>query len=188
MSYQAERAAEILGRESLPAALSVEEIATLQVHDEQLPELRLREDQMPMAEVFRVLQRASLAATWRKAIQRAIDSGELRQDDGKITATEFKRWLDVQGDSPSTLIQSWFALHARERKAPGGRKWTPGKWTPERKAELRDYRERHGTRAAAQKYGISDGRVRQLLPQEPPSQTASTLLMPEKRTMRKRKA
>jgi hypothetical protein len=180
MSYQAERAAEILGRESLPAALSIEEIAILQTHEEQLPELRLRDDQLPMAEVFRVLQRASIAATWRKAIQRAIDAGELHQADGKITATEFKRWLDVQGDSPSTLIQSWFAQHSREPKSPGRKKWTP-----EKLAELRDYRDKHSTNAAAKKFGISDGRVRQLLPTEKPP---DNWLVPKKRTMRKRKA
>jgi hypothetical protein len=176
MSYQAERAAEILGRESLPAALTIEEIATLQTHDEQLPELRLRDDQMPLAEVFRVMQRASLAATWRKAMQRAVAAGELQHADGKITAYAFQRWLETQGDSPSLLIRGWFALHARERKAPGGRKWTPKKL-----AELRDKR---GTKAAARQFGISEARVRQLLPTEKPP---DNWLVPEKRTMRKRK-
>jgi hypothetical protein len=178
MSYQAERAAEILGRESLPAALSIEEIATLQTHDEQLPELRLRDDQLPMAEVFRVMQRASLAATWRKAIQRAIDAGDLQQADGKITAAEFKRWLDVQGDSPSLLIRGWFEAHARGRRSSGG------KWTDEELAELRAYRDLHGTRAAARRFRISEARIRQLLPNEKPP---AAWLMPEKRTVRKRK-
>jgi hypothetical protein len=155
-AYHAARAAEILGLDALPDRLTVAEIAALQVHDEQLPELRLSEEQSPLAEIFRVLQRATIADTWCKAMQAAIDAGELRQADGKITATEFKRWLDVQGDPPSLLIQSWFSLHARERK----------KWTDERLAALRAFRDEHGTKAAARKFGISEARIRQLLPNE----------------------
>jgi len=172
-AYHAARAAEILGRESLPDRLTVKEIATLQVHDEQLPELRLSEEQLPLGGVLRVLQRATIADTWCKAMQAAIDAGELRQADGKITATELKRWLDVQGDPPSLLIQSWFALHARERK----------KWTDEKLAELRAFRDLHGTKAASRKFGITEARVRQLLPTEKPT---ANWLMPEKRTKRGR--
>ncbi len=161
-AYHAARAAEILHRESLPDGLTVEEIAILQIHDEQLPELRLSEDQLPLAGVFRVLQRATVAATWRKAIQRAIDAGGLQQADGKITATKFKRWLETKGDPPSMLIQGWFALHARNRKSPGD------KWTDEELAELRELRDKHGTKAAAQRFGITTARVRQLLSAKKP--------------------
>jgi hypothetical protein len=161
-AYHAARAAEILHRESLPDGLAVEEIAILQIHDEQLPELRLSEDQLPLAGVFRELQRATVAATWRRAMQRAIDAGELREDDGKITATEFKRWLEKQGDPPSMLIQGWFALHTRDRKSPGD------KWTDDELAELREIRDKHGTKAAAQRFGITTARVRQLLPAQKP--------------------
>lgn len=41
------------------------------------------------------------------------------------------------------------------------------RWTEERLAELRSYRDEHGAKAAGDKFGISDGRVRQLLPKEP---------------------
>jgi hypothetical protein len=183
MSYHAARAAEILGRESLPEGLTVDEIAILQTHDEQLPELRLSQDQSALAGVYRALQRATIASTWRKAIRRAIDAGELQEADGKIAAAEFKRWLDVQGDQPSLLIEGWFTLHARERRSPGG------KWTDEELAALRDYRDKHGTKAAARQFGISESRVRQLLPTEkPPRKSHLALLEPGKRpTMRKRK-
>jgi hypothetical protein len=158
-AYEAARAAEILGLEALPAALTIEEIAILQVEWRSLDEKE--------------------RSTWCKAMRAAIDAGELRQTDGKITAAEFKRWMHEYGGFPSMLIEGWFALHARERKSPGGEKWTP-----ERKDELRAYRDEHGTKAAARQFGISEARVRQLLPTEKPP---ATWLMPEKRTMRKRK-
>ncbi len=37
-------------------------------------------------------------------------------------------------------------------------------WTPERLDELRTYRAEHGTKAAAEKFGVSGARVRALLP------------------------
>jgi hypothetical protein len=161
-AFHAARAAEILHREPLPESLNVEEIAVLQTHDEPLPELRLSQDQLPMAWVIRVLQRDGIANTWRKAMQCAIAAGELQEADGKITAAEFKRWLETQGDTPSMLIRGWFSLHARGRKSPGGR------WTDEEVAELRECRDERGTRAAARQFGISEARVRQLLSAQKP--------------------
>lgn len=38
------------------------------------------------------------------------------------------------------------------------------RWTDEKKAELRTYRERYGTKRAAEHFGITEQRVRQLLP------------------------
>lgn len=43
------------------------------------------------------------------------------------------------------------------------------KWTPERREELRAYREAHGTKAAAQWAHISEARVRELLPGDKPA-------------------
>ncbi len=42
------------------------------------------------------------------------------------------------------------------------------KWTPERLTELKTYRDAHGTKKAAERYGISGSRVRALLPSEKP--------------------
>jgi hypothetical protein len=161
-AFHAARAAEILHREPLPESLTVEEIAILQTHDEQLPELRLSQDQLPNAEVYRILQRATIEITWRKAMRRAIDAGELQQADSKITATEFKRWLETQGDTPSMLIRGWFSVHARGRKSPGDR------WTDEELAELRECRDKHGAKAAAREFGITTARIRQLLSAQKP--------------------
>jgi len=141
-AYEAARAAELLDLESLPDKLTVEQIAILQVEDKSLREKE--------------------RGTWRKAIQRAIDAGELREDDGKIAATDFKRWMHEYGGFSSMLIEGWFALHARDRKSPGD------KWTDEKLAELRELRDKHGTKAAAQRFGITEARVRQLLPAQKP--------------------
>lgn len=46
------------------------------------------------------------------------------------------------------------------------------KWTPERLAELAEYRKKHGTKAAAERFGISPARVRTLLPSEKPARPA----------------
>ena len=43
---------------------------------------------------------------------------------------------------------------------------TAKKWTPEALRALSDYRERHGTKEAAEHFGISAARVRELLPSE----------------------
>jgi hypothetical protein len=182
-AYQAARAAEILGHESLPDGLTVEEIAVLQVHDDgpPKPSLSYQGAMGAMAEIGRVLRLESMAAVWCKAMQRAIDAGELRQTDGKIAAAEFKRWLDVQGDPPSMLIRGWFSLHARGRKSPVGEKWTD-----EKLAELRAFRDEHGTKAAAKKFGISEARIRQLLPTEKPP--ADWRMLDKCMTMRGRKA
>jgi hypothetical protein len=158
-AYEAARAAEILGLEALPDRLTIEQIAILQVGAGSLWEKE--------------------RSTWRRAMRAAINAGDLRQDDGKITAAEFKRWMLEYGGFPSMMIEGWFALHARERKSPGGEKWTP-----EKLDELRAYRDEFGTKAAARQFGISEARIRQLLPTEKPP---AAWLMPEKRTVRKRK-
>jgi hypothetical protein len=52
----------------------------------------------------------------------------------------------------------------------------PGpRWTPERLAELSAYREKHGTRQAAEHFGISEARVRKLLPRETKTAPASSI-------------
>jgi len=156
-AYQAARAAAILGLESLPDRLTVEEIATLLVHDDWY-----LYDYLATSSAF-------VRDTWHKAMRAAIDAGELQQTDGKITATEFKRWLDIKGEPPSSLIQGWFALHAPEPKAPEPKAPEQRKkWTDEELARLRAFRDQHSTKAAAEKFGISESRVRQLLSTERP--------------------
>lgn len=44
------------------------------------------------------------------------------------------------------------------------------RWTPERLGKLKAYREKHGTKKAAEYFGITEARVRKLLPREKPKQ------------------
>lgn len=102
--------------------------------------------------------------------------------DYAITAPTFAAWLARQGEEPSTHIAAWFkAAGVAPAPAPsppaapvtdsppGGMEPATGKrWTTERKAELKAYREKHGTEEAARQYGISAARVRALLPSDKP--------------------
>ena len=53
--------------------------------------------------------------------------------------------------------------------ASGGVEPVKGKrWTPEKTAELKSYREKYGTKKAAEFFGISAQRIRKILPSEKP--------------------
>ena len=56
-------------------------------------------------------------------------------------------------------------LHVAE-PTPSASAGTPKKWTPERLADLHAYREQYGTKTAAKNFGISEARVRKLLPRK----------------------
>lgn len=60
---------------------------------------------------------------------------------------------------------------APSESAPEGTQESARKWTAERLAELEAYRKKHGTKAASSHFGISEARVRKLLPG--PSRTAT---------------
>lgn len=57
--------------------------------------------------------------------------------------------------------------------APAGGK----KWTAERLAELAEYRAKHGTKKAAETYGVSASRIRELLPSGKPKATPFTSIV-----------
>jgi hypothetical protein len=78
-AYQAARAAEILGIESLPDRLTVEQIAILQIVD-----------QLPRDPIAWVCRRVTEGDRWCKAMRAAIDAGELRQADGN-NETELRK-------------------------------------------------------------------------------------------------
>lgn len=52
------------------------------------------------------------------------------------------------------------------------------KWTEERLLELANYRTAHGTKRAAEKFAISESRIRQLLPSEDPQPTGYSVFNP----------
>jgi len=62
------------------------------------------------------------------------------------------------------------AVTAATQAAPVEKKGQGLEWTPERLAELKTYRAQHGTKAAGEKYGITDTRIRALLPGDKPQQ------------------
>jgi hypothetical protein len=94
-----------------------------------------------------------------------------------VRIADFVAWATKLPDPwelPKEMKRMWSHPEDEERK----------KWTPEKLDDLRAYRDKQGTKAAARQFGISEARVRQLLPTE---KTPANWLVPEKRTMRKRK-
>lgn len=87
----------------------------------------------------------------------------------------FVDWSRDKGHAPS-----WAELLTDRKKAITQATLEPGqeraaadachgkRWTPEKLAELKAYRALHGTKKAADYYGITDARVRQILPSEKP--------------------
>ena len=55
---------------------------------------------------------------------------------------------------------------------------TPKAWTPERLADLRACRKQHGTKKAAEQFGVSAARVRELLPADKLPQTIFSVFNP----------
>jgi hypothetical protein len=54
----------------------------------------------------------------------------------------------------------------------------PGKvWTPEKLAEMKAYREKHGTKKAAVHYQVSESRIRKLLPSDKPKPKGYSVFM-----------
>jgi hypothetical protein len=133
-------------------------------------------------------KRAALLDLFLRRVHIAVGNlaprGELPIADGAadgertvVKVADFVAWATKLPDPwelPEELKRMWPRPEDEERK----------RWTPDKLAELRAFRDEHGTKAAAKKFGISASRVRQLLQKEPPSQIASALLMPKKRTKR----
>lgn len=82
-----------------------------------------------------------------------------------VTPADVNSWL---ARDPANSLK-W--LHAVLEPGPSAEpapdvpsKRAPKFWTEERKEQLRAYREKHGTKKAAEHFGVSCARVRQLLP------------------------
>jgi len=81
------------------------------------------------------------------------------------------RFIDewTQGDASPDDVAPLPALANDDASSATAAPKRTKKWTPEALAELRAYRVAHGTKKAAAFAGVSDGRVRQLVPYKPPS-------------------
>ncbi len=84
-----------------------------------------------------------------------------------VSLGEFGAWAVAQG---------WEVAEGLPRFAPpaapadvASRSANGKRWTPEELDTLREYRAAHGTKGAAAKYGISEQRIRELLPGEKPA-------------------
>ena len=107
-------------------------------------------------------------------LNRAVDAGELGPRYAKamrvVPLTSIGVWLECPPMAADTPLRHWAPdapedepqAAAQETAAAG----TPRKWTTEARRALADYREKHGTEAAAKHFGITGARVRKLLPGE----------------------
>lgn len=88
-----------------------------------------------------------------------------------IKASDFAVLLASEGEEPSVHLAAWIDATAPKTPAPlvADESAASGKkWTPERLAEVKAYRDKHGTSQAAKHYGITTTRIRALLPGEKP--------------------
>ncbi len=77
--------------------------------------------------------------------------------------------LVMDGFEPEQATAEPQAAPVVADSAPGGVELVTGKrWTPENLAELKSYREKHGTKKAAEHFCISESLIRQKLPSEKP--------------------
>jgi hypothetical protein len=138
-----------------------------------LPEFVQRYQQLRMlAERSSAMKPAQLkpagVVEWAHRIQ-AVEIPPALQSFLPKTLSETSRELDLQ--SPTNVEQS-MPRDIQAKPSEG----TSKKWTSEMLQELSAYRDEHGTRAAAKHFGISDARVRQLLP----NTTSSTKKSPQR--------
>ena len=86
-----------------------------------------------------------------------------------VTLAEIFGLLVVTGEAPVTQTTTPSPAPVATESASGGGEPVTGKrWTPEKLAELKSYREKHGTKKAAEFFRISEQLIRQKLPSEKP--------------------
>ena len=134
--------------------------------DEALNERALAELGRNGAEAREVLREAhNLRLEAKRLFGRNVaepDEPPVMQLGDKTETDNAVAWLLNEAQREGLAIVGVGPEDAGPTPQPSGKK----RWTDERKAELSDYREAHGTEAAAEKYNISGSRVRQLLPKK----------------------
>lgn len=83
---------------------------------------------------------------------------------------ELERWLRARAKFPARNAAATDVSDVPIEAAPSSNV----RWTPERLKELSEFRERHGTKKAAEHFGIAQARVRQLLPKKPAASPANS--------------
>ena len=93
-----------------------------------------------------------------------------------IAASYFAQWLTAQGQTPSAHIAAWVQSVTPAPVVTTGAS-NGVKWTPEKLAELRAYRDAHTMPETAKEFGIAEQRIRKLLPStKPRAKPFSTLI------------
>lgn len=85
-----------------------------------------------------------------------------------IAAADFKVWLASEMETPSELVADWFDARCTAPAQTAAPVVTGRKWTPEKLAELKAYREAHTMPETAAEFRISEARIRKLLPTQKP--------------------
>ena len=111
---QLKRAEYLLGLKTLPAALPVGFIATIQTNDDVLSQ-GLTETKLRM-------RQWGAAGLWCDALMSAISAGGLSalvRDDGEheVSATDLERWMTEQDEQPSKMLAAWFKAQGVGRTA-----------------------------------------------------------------------
>jgi hypothetical protein len=85
----------------------------------------------------------------------------------RVLRTALKTWMEVRAIRQA-FGQSEPSATGEPVPATQSAPATGKTWTPERLAEVKAYRERNGTKAAASHFGISEALIRRKLPSTPP--------------------
>lgn len=104
---------------------------------------------------------------------------------GERALMEISKEIWVEETTVSTLLEGFekffncltstgptASLNANTRHPQGLQPGTAKRWSDEVKHELAEYREKHGTKKTAEHFGISEQRVRQLLPRDKPKKAS----------------
>ncbi len=102
---------------------------------------------------------------WRDFCKWSKDVGRSGFEAQRFTRSELTRWLKVLNVTPVYRFDLT-ADAPPDAGVPPGVRGSARRWTPKMKEQLKKYRTEHGTKAAAQKFEISEARVRALLPAE----------------------
>lgn len=114
------------------------------------------------------------ASEYENSLNAAVDAGDFvsllhRADRRHFQIEELTSWPDCPAISPDSPLTFWLGEPAPAQTAATPAPVTGGKkWTPEKLAELKTYRETHTMPETAVKFGISEQRIRDLLPSKKP--------------------
>lgn len=110
-----------------------------------------RGDDLDLAFEIRMLTSAVAAGTLSTIAPTATADAQT-----ELTADSVVSWLRANGHSALANGLSPAAIHSSGTN----------RWTAEFSAEVEAFREKHGTKAAAEKYGVSTARIRKKLPRD----------------------